>query len=87
MNSSIELIPQEISTARLKLTPACEQFVHQLREYCSENRAHLQPWEPLRAESFFQAESVATRLSAMAHNNASGHGVHFCYSCGKQEKW
>jgi ribosomal-protein-alanine N-acetyltransferase len=57
--------------------PACEQFVHELREYCSENRAHLQPWEPLRAESYFAAESVAARLSGMAHNNASGHAVHF----------
>ncbi|GJH38285.1 GNAT family N-acetyltransferase [Paraburkholderia hospita] len=72
-----DLLPQEISTARLKLTPACDRFAQELRKYCIENRTHLQPWEPLRAESFFDAKSVAGRLSAMAHNNASGHAVHF----------
>ncbi|MFM0071025.1 GNAT family N-acetyltransferase [Paraburkholderia sediminicola] len=72
----IGVLPREISTARLKLVPACEQFVHELREYSIVNRAHLQPWEPLRSESFFETESVAQRLSAMAHNNKSGHAVH-----------
>lgn len=72
----INVLPREISTARLKLVPACEQFVRELREYFTENRAHLQPWEPLRSESFFETESVAQRLSAMACNNVSGHAVH-----------
>lgn len=76
-SAPFSLLPQEISTARLRITPACEQFVHELREYCIENRAHLQPWEPLRTESFFEADSIAGRLSAMAHNNASGRAAHF----------
>ncbi|WP_106286120.1 GNAT family N-acetyltransferase [Paraburkholderia sp. BL25I1N1] len=72
----IDILPREISTARLKLVPACEQFTHELREYSIENRAHLQPWEPLRDESFFDTESVCQRLSTMAHNNSSGVAVH-----------
>jgi ribosomal-protein-alanine N-acetyltransferase len=75
-SARIDVLPREISTARLKLVPAREQFVRELREYSIENRAHLQPWEPLRSESFFETESVAQRLSAMAHNNESGHAVH-----------
>ncbi|MBB4513667.1 GNAT family N-acetyltransferase [Paraburkholderia fungorum] len=75
-SASFDVLHQEISTARLKLVPACGQFVQELREYSIENRAHLQPWEPLRAESFFEAESVAQRLSTMAHNNTSGQAVH-----------
>ncbi|WP_242468454.1 GNAT family N-acetyltransferase [Burkholderia plantarii] len=77
MRVPIDFPPQEIATARLELTPAREQFVHALREYCIENRAHLQPWEPLRAKEFFEVESVAERLSVMARHNASGHAVHF----------
>lgn len=73
----IDFQPHEISTARLKLTPAREQFVHELQKYCVENRAHLQPWEPLRSEKFFEAKSAAERLCAMAHHNASGNAVHF----------
>ncbi|WP_231337613.1 GNAT family protein [Paraburkholderia sprentiae] len=76
MGSALPDTLPQISTARLKLAPACEQFVREVQGYCTENRAHLQPWEPLRADSFFEAESVARRLSAMAHNNASGHAVH-----------
>jgi len=72
----IDALPSAMSTARLKLVPACEQFTHELREYTVENRAHLQPWEPLRAESFFETDSVRRRLSMMAHNNDSGVAVH-----------
>ncbi|MEX3813560.1 GNAT family N-acetyltransferase [Paraburkholderia sp. BR13439] len=72
----IDVLPREILTARLKLVPACEQFTHELHEYSIENRAHLQPWEPLRAESFFEKKSVSRRLSMMAHNNNSGVAVH-----------
>jgi ribosomal-protein-alanine N-acetyltransferase len=72
----IDALPSAMSTARLKLVPACEQFTHELRTYTVENRAHLQPWEPLRAESFFETESVRRRLSMMAHNNDSGVAVH-----------
>ena len=72
----IDVLPNAISTARLKLVPASEQFVHEFREYTIGNRAHLQPWEPLRAESFFETESVRRRLSMMAHNKNSGVAVH-----------
>ncbi|ADG19349.1 Ribosomal-protein-alanine N-acetyltransferase [Paraburkholderia atlantica] len=72
----IDVLPRAILTARLKLVPACEQFTHELREYSIENRAHLQPWEPLRAESFFETKSIRRRLSMMAHNNNSGVAVH-----------
>jgi len=75
-SARIDVLPQEISTARLKLVLAREQFVREQREYSVENRAHLQPWEPLRSESFFETNSVAQRLSAMARNNESGHAVH-----------
>ncbi|MBN3763667.1 GNAT family N-acetyltransferase [Burkholderia sp. Ac-20365] len=70
------MLPLKISTARLKLVPAHEQFVQELQQYAIENRAHLQPWEPLRSETFFEAESVAQRLCAMAHANTSGHALH-----------
>jgi hypothetical protein len=29
----IDALPSAMSTARLKLVPACEQFTHELREY------------------------------------------------------
>ncbi|MBW0445137.1 GNAT family N-acetyltransferase [Paraburkholderia phenoliruptrix] len=71
-----DVLPGAISTVRLKLVPACERFTHELREYTIENRAHLQPWEPLRAESFYETESVRQRLCLMAQNNKSGVAVH-----------
>lgn len=70
------VLPREISTPRLKLVPACEQFAHELREYRIENRAHLQAWEPLRDEDFFAADSIRQRLSVMAQDNAAGHALH-----------
>ncbi|NUX53780.1 GNAT family N-acetyltransferase [Paraburkholderia youngii] len=82
----IDVLPREILTARLKLVPACEQSTHELHEYSIENRAHLQPWEPLRAESFFEKKSVSRRLSMMAHNNNSGVAVHLLlFSLGTGE--
>ena len=72
----IDLPPRPISTERLKLVPACERFASELREYFIENRNHLQPWEPLRAEDFFEPDSVHQRLATMAHNNSSGLALH-----------
>ncbi|CAG4913849.1 GNAT family N-acetyltransferase [Paraburkholderia saeva] len=61
-----------LHTARLQLQPADVQHTAGLQRYYVENRAHLQPWEPLRSEAFFETSAIAGRLRSMAQHNASG---------------
>jgi [ribosomal protein S5]-alanine N-acetyltransferase len=71
-----DLFSDGIHTERLKLIPAGEHFVHDLRDYYECNRQHLQPWEPLRPDHFFEIGSIARRPRDMTHQHESGTAVH-----------
>ncbi|ACD20942.1 ribosomal protein S5-alanine N-acetyltransferase [Paraburkholderia phytofirmans] len=66
-----------ILTERMTLRVANEESTVALHAYCISNRAHLQPWEPARSESFFEIDAVAGRLRSMATQTAAGNAVHF----------
>jgi ribosomal-protein-alanine N-acetyltransferase len=64
-------------TERMALRVANENDAVALRVYCIANRAHLQPWEPARPESFFDVDAVADRLHSMTSQTAAGNALHF----------
>lgn len=65
-----------IVTARLTLVSASDEHGSILRAFYLDNRSHLQPWEPLRSERFFDLEEIQRRLQAMEENGHSGNALH-----------
>ncbi|MGF6779865.1 GNAT family N-acetyltransferase [Paraburkholderia sp. GAS334] len=73
MNVPTSDLPADgLFTARLQLRPASDRHAAHLQRYYQENRAHLQPWEPSRPDSFFETGAIASRLRSMTQHNASG---------------
>lgn len=67
---------RSIVTSRLTLVPARDDFGGILRDFYLDNRSHLQPWEPLRSDSFFDLNEIHRRLHSMEANSASGNALH-----------
>lgn len=62
--SSQPAFPVEgLSTDRLLVRPARIDDAAILLDYYAQNRAHLQPWEPLRTEDFYTLASIQVRLA------------------------
>lgn len=73
-----ELNPADgLLTQRTALRVADESNAVALHAYYVANRAHLQPWEPSRPESFFEVDAIAGKLRAMTSQTASGNALHF----------
>ena len=61
-----------IATERLVLRQTvCADAAALLANY-EANRAHLAPWEPLRAQQFYTREAIDERLAEMARQMAAG---------------
>lgn len=52
----------KIETARTVMTIAQPHFAQAMLDFMQENRAHLEPWEPLRAENFYTLEASRERM-------------------------
>lgn len=65
-----------LATERIMLLAAHEQHATELLKYYEVNRQHLQPWEPLRPESFFEPDAICDRLRAMARQTSTGNALH-----------
>ncbi|MGF6701363.1 ribosomal-protein-alanine N-acetyltransferase [Paraburkholderia sp. MM5496-R1] len=63
-------------TERTILRAVSEDYASELQKYHTVNRMHLQPWEPSRPERFFELDTIADRLRAMAHQTAFGTALH-----------
>lgn len=47
-----------------------------LQQYYVDNRVELQPWEPLRNDSFYALEATQQRLADMTRQLAAGNALH-----------
>jgi ribosomal-protein-alanine N-acetyltransferase len=65
-----------IVTGRVRLVTASRADAEALLAYQTENRAHLQPWEPLRTDEFFCLPAVEQRLAAMEQQMNAGSALH-----------
>ncbi|MGN6319431.1 GNAT family N-acetyltransferase [Trinickia sp.] len=64
-------------TDRLTLEPINVDFAYRVLDYHRDNRAHLQPWEPLRRAEFFTLDAMTARLRTMADCIATGEALHW----------
>jgi ribosomal-protein-alanine N-acetyltransferase len=69
-----------IATTRLNLRPATEEDAPALQQYYVANRVELEPWEPLRNDSFYTLEATQQRLADMTRQMAVGNALHL-YLC------
>lgn len=69
-------LPQ-IETARTIMTIGQPHHAKAMLDFMWENRAHLEPWEPLRVEGFYTLEASRDRLEQAQLNYRNGSGVHF----------
>jgi ribosomal-protein-alanine N-acetyltransferase len=65
-----------IVTERARLGAASRPDAEALLAFQIENRGHLQPWEPLRADEFFTLPAVEQRLAVMEQQMANGSALH-----------
>lgn len=70
-------MPELLETPRLVLRPVAEAHAAAVLAYCEENRAHLAPWEPLRAPSYYTPEATAQRLRDAAGQMAAGQALYW----------
>lgn len=70
-------IPDLLETPRLLLRPAAEAHAEAVLAYCEANQAHLAPWEPLRAASYYTLEATAQRLRDSGAQMAAGQALHW----------
>lgn len=76
MINAANLPDEGLTTERVILRAVSEDHARALQAYYAANRIHLQPWEPAREESFFNLDTIADRLRAMARQTAAGHALH-----------
>jgi [ribosomal protein S5]-alanine N-acetyltransferase len=65
-----------IVTERVRLGVASRADAAAVLAYYNENRAHLQPWEPLRTEAYYTLPAVEQRLAAMEQQMNDGSALH-----------
>jgi ribosomal-protein-alanine N-acetyltransferase len=65
-----------IVTERVRLGTASRADAEALLAFQIENRAHLQPWEPLRADEFYTLQAAEQRLAVMEQQTTNGSALH-----------
>ncbi len=65
-----------IMTERVRLCAVTRADAEALLAFQIENRAHLQPWEPLRAPEFFTLPAAEQRLALMEQQMTDGAALH-----------
>jgi [ribosomal protein S5]-alanine N-acetyltransferase len=65
-----------IVTERVRLAVASRADAAAVLAYYSENRAHLQPWEPQRTEAYYTLAAVEQRLATMEELMKNGSALH-----------
>ena len=70
-------LSHRLVTERLTLEPVNADFAYMALGYQLDNRAHLQPWEPLRRAEFFTLDAMTARLRAMSECVAAGSALHW----------
>lgn len=63
-------------TERLIVRPALGGDALQIQAYNLANREHLQPWQPLRPDGFFELDNVIQRLTRTEHDRLAGRCLH-----------
>lgn len=63
-------------TERVRLCTVSRADAEALVAFQIENRAHLQPWEPLRAPEFFTVTAAEQRLALMEQQMTDGASLH-----------
>lgn len=81
MNDSIPVL----ETERAVLTVLDGSDARILQVYVSENRDHLEPWEPVRDAHYLTLEGCRARLEAGMAGFLAGSGVPFCALDRKRE--
>ena len=66
-----------IETPRTIMTIGQPKHAQAMLDFMWENRAHLEPWEPLRAENFYTLEASRDRLEQSALACRNGSAMHF----------
>jgi ribosomal-protein-alanine N-acetyltransferase len=65
-----------IFTERVHLRMPRPEDAAALLAFQSENRAHLQPWEPFRGDGFYTLPATRQRLATMQQQMANGSALH-----------
>ncbi|WP_063534548.1 GNAT family N-acetyltransferase [Burkholderia sp. MSMB1589WGS] len=65
-----------LRTARLALQMLATDDASELLRYHVENRQHLQPWEPLRADEFYTIEAIDRRIASMVQQMCAENALH-----------
>ncbi|WP_249180674.1 GNAT family N-acetyltransferase [Burkholderia vietnamiensis] len=65
-----------LRTERLILSGAGTSDASDLLSYYSENRHHLEPWNPLRCENFYTLTEMDKRLCDMERQMRAGNALH-----------
>lgn len=68
-------VPRSWETERLVLRQMKPAQADDVREYLLRAREFLAPWEPLRAEGWWDRDAVASRLELALKNAESDHGL------------
>lgn len=66
-----------IETPRTTMTIGQPQHARAMLAYLSENRAHLEPWEPLRSNDFYTLAASIERLDQSIQSFESGSAMQF----------
>ena len=75
----------EISTPRLQMRVLQTEDLTAYRQYLTQNREHLRPWEPERTESFFSDQECIARISLMRQHTEAGTAIPFRLTIGRLE--
>lgn len=72
----LDFPPDGLVTERVRLCSIARADAEALLAFQIENRAHLQPWEPLRGPEFFTLPAVEQRLALMEQQMTDGVALH-----------
>lgn len=76
MNSLQQFPSEGLTTERLLVRPVTVGDAPALLDFHLRNRAHLQPWEPLRTDDFYSLNSTQLRLAASTAQMQEGLALH-----------
>jgi ribosomal-protein-alanine N-acetyltransferase len=71
------MINTVLKTQRLVLRPLGPEDAHALLRYATQNREWLEPWEPMRHESYYSLEAQRSILHQCVDDRRAGTGVLF----------
>ncbi len=67
-----------IETERTRIVLLQPDQAHLLVQYFLENRAHLEPWEPVRPDDFYQLESMRQLIAKQWNDFLHNRAANFC---------